>query len=129
MGLRYDLFTALTERYNRQSDFLLGAGTLALAGQNGYSTSILDTQKHNFSPRVGLAYRIGEKTVVRAAYGLSGVYDLAPLIGTSLNQALYLSAGISRAASPMFRPAPAKGRRFVAADGGDESAEFLRQSR
>jgi len=56
--------------------------------------------------------------LVRAAYGLSGVYDLAPLIGTSLNQALYLSAGISRAASPMFRPAPAKGRRFVAAVGG-----------
>jgi arylformamidase len=67
--------------------------------------------------------------LVRAAYGLSGVYDLAPLIGTSLNQALYLSAGISRAASPIFRPAPAKGRRFVAAVGGDESAEFLRQSR
>jgi len=67
--------------------------------------------------------------LVRAAYGLSGVYDLAPLIGTSLNQALYLSAGISRAASPMFRPAPAKGRRFVAAVGGDESPEFLRQSR
>jgi arylformamidase len=67
--------------------------------------------------------------LVRAAYGLSGVYDLAPLIGTSLNQALYLSAGISRAASPMFRPAPAKGRRFVAAVGGDESSEFLRQSR
>jgi arylformamidase len=67
--------------------------------------------------------------LVRAAYGLSGVYDLAPLIGTSLNQALFLSAGISRAASPMFRPAPAKGRRFVAAVGGDESGEFLRQSR
>jgi arylformamidase len=29
----------------------------------------------------------------------------------------------------MFRPAPPKGRRFVAAAGGDESAEFLRQSR
>jgi hypothetical protein len=70
LGLRYDLFTPLKERYNRQSDFLLGSGTLALAGQNGYSASILDTQTHNFSPRVGLAYRAGEKTVVRAAYGL-----------------------------------------------------------
>ena len=29
----------------------------------------------------------------------------------------------------MFRPAPPKGRQFVAAVGGDESAEFLRQSR
>ena len=70
IGLRYDLFTPLTEKYNRQSDFLLGTGTLVLAGQNGYSASILDTQKHNFSPRVGLAYRAGDKTVMRAAYGL-----------------------------------------------------------
>jgi len=67
--------------------------------------------------------------LVRAAYGLSGVYDLAPLIGTSINEALGLSTGVARAASPMFRPAPPKGRSFVAAVGGDESAEFKRQSR
>ena len=70
LGMRYDVFTPLTERYNRQSDFLLGSGTLVLAGQNGYSASILDTQKHNISPRVGLAYRVNDRTVVRAAYGL-----------------------------------------------------------
>ena len=71
LGLRYDLFTPDTEKYNRQSDFFLGAGsTLALAGQNGVSDSILATQKHDFSPRVGLAYRASDKTVVRAAYGL-----------------------------------------------------------
>ncbi|MFL6450371.1 MAG: TonB-dependent receptor domain-containing protein [Bryobacteraceae bacterium] len=70
LGLRYDLFTPLTESYNRQSDFLLGSGTLVLAGQNGYSRSIVGTQKHNVSPRVGLAYRVDDRTVVRAAYGL-----------------------------------------------------------
>ncbi len=71
LGLRYDLFTPDTEKYNRQSDFFLGAGsTLALAGQNGVSDSILATQKHDFSPRVGLAFRASDKTVVRAAYGL-----------------------------------------------------------
>jgi arylformamidase len=67
--------------------------------------------------------------LVRAGYGLSGVYDLAPLIDTSLNEALHLSSGTARVASPVFRPAPPKGRRFIAAVGGDESAEFLRQSR
>jgi arylformamidase len=36
---------------------------------------------------------------------------------------------VARAASPLFRPPPPKGRRFVAAVGGDESEEFLRQSR
>ena len=70
LGLRYDLFTPLTERYNRQSNFLLGSGALVLAGKNGYSASILDTRNRNISPRVGLAYRAGEKTVIRAAYGL-----------------------------------------------------------
>jgi outer membrane receptor protein involved in Fe transport len=70
LGLRYDLFTPVQERHNRQSDFLLGTGTLVLAGQGGYSATILGIQNHNFSPRIGLAYRIGDKTVVRAAYGL-----------------------------------------------------------
>ncbi len=45
-------------------------GTLVLAGKNGASSSILGMQKHDFSPRIGLAYRIGESTVIRAAYGL-----------------------------------------------------------
>jgi len=67
--------------------------------------------------------------LVRAGYAISGVFDLAPLIRTSLNAALHLTEGTARAASPMFRPPPPKGRRFVAAVGGDESAEFLRQSR
>jgi arylformamidase len=66
--------------------------------------------------------------LVRAGYALSGVYDLVPLIGTSLNEALHLSNGTARASSPLLRPAPPKGRRFIAAVGGDESAEFLRQS-
>ena len=70
LGLRYDLFTPVSERYNRQSDFFLGTGALAIAGQNGISSGILGIQKHDFSPRIGLAYRIGEKTVIRSAYGL-----------------------------------------------------------
>jgi arylformamidase len=67
--------------------------------------------------------------LVRAGYAISGIFDLAPLIGTSFNKALGLTAGTARAASPLFRPPPPKGRRFVAAVGGDESEEFLRQSR
>jgi len=69
-ALRYDLFTPVSERYNRQSDFLLGTGALVLAGQNGVSSSILRLQKHDFSPRIGLAYRLGSRTVIRGAYGL-----------------------------------------------------------
>lgn len=78
-GLRYDLFTDPIERHNRQSDFIpdsagfigLGhTGSIALAGQNGYSRGILNTQNRNFSPRVGVAWRVGDKNVVRGSYGL-----------------------------------------------------------
>jgi arylformamidase len=67
--------------------------------------------------------------LVRSGYAISGVFDLSPLIGTSLNQALALTKGTARAASPLFRPPSPKGRRLVAAVGGGESGEFLRQSR
>jgi hypothetical protein len=69
-GVRWDLFTWPTERYNRQSDFVPGSGTIAIAGQNGVSASMLDVHHDEFSPRIGLAYRLGEKTVVRTGYGL-----------------------------------------------------------
>ena len=67
--------------------------------------------------------------LVRAGYAISGVFDLPPLLGTSLNEALRLSPEAAHAASPMFWPPPAKERVFAAAVGGLESEEFLRQSR
>ena len=70
LGIRYDLFTPVSEQHNRLSDLFLGSGTLVRAGQNGISSSILEIQKHDFSPRIGVAYRLGDKTVIRSAYGL-----------------------------------------------------------
>ena len=79
-GIRYDLFTNPVERQNRQSDFIPGpagfvgennpGSTVAIAGQGGVSSGILQTQSKNFSPRIGASYQLGEKTVVRGAYGL-----------------------------------------------------------
>jgi arylformamidase len=66
--------------------------------------------------------------LVKAAYSLSGVFDLGPLVSTSLNAALKLDEANARAASPLYWPAPAKARTFVAAAGGEESQEFIRQS-
>ena len=66
--------------------------------------------------------------LVRAAYSISGVFELEPLISTSLNEALRLTPETAREASPiLWRPPPAD-RTFVAAVGGAESPEFLRQS-
>ena len=68
--------------------------------------------------------------LVRASYAVSGVFDLPPLIGTTIGEALRLDAVKARDASPLHWPVPAgaKGRSFVAAVGGDESQEFIRQS-
>jgi arylformamidase len=66
--------------------------------------------------------------LVRAGYAISGVFELPPLLGTSLNEALRLSPAAAQAASPRFWPPPPKQRVFAAAVGGLESEEFLRQS-
>ena len=66
--------------------------------------------------------------LVSAAYSISGVFDLAPLVHTSMAQDLRLDEESAREVSPLFWPAP-KGRPFDAVVGGLESSEFLRQSR
>lgn len=67
--------------------------------------------------------------LVRAGCAISGVFDLAPLIPTSLNEAMRLDDRSARAASPLQWRPPGAGSKLVAAVGGAESAEFLRQSR
>lgn len=66
--------------------------------------------------------------LVRAAYAISGVFELAPLIPTSLNTALKLTKDTADAQSPLLWPPPPKDRWLVASVGGAESQEFLRQS-
>jgi arylformamidase len=67
--------------------------------------------------------------LVRAGVAISGVFELAPLVGTSINDLVGLDEASALAASPLLWPPPPKGRTLVAAVGGDESAEFLRQAR
>jgi arylformamidase len=66
--------------------------------------------------------------LARLGYAISGVFDLNPLVTTSINDALRETAASSRAVSPLFWPLPPKNRWLTAAVGGDESGEFIRQS-
>jgi arylformamidase len=65
---------------------------------------------------------------VIAAYAISGLFDLGPLIGTSINKAMGLDQEAARAASPLFWQAPVP-LSLDAVVGENESAEFYRQSR
>lgn len=68
-----------------------------------------------------------------AAIAISGVFDLAPLIPTSLNVALRLDEAEAAALSPIHWPVPdgstPGGTVLDCLVGADESPEFLRQSR
>jgi arylformamidase len=66
--------------------------------------------------------------LVPAAYSISGLFDLAPLVSIPMAQDLRLDESEARSVSPLFWPAP-KGRPFDAVVGALESSEFLRQSR
>jgi arylformamidase len=66
--------------------------------------------------------------LVRAVYAISGLFDLVPLVETSINQALRLDPAAARAASPLYWKPPAHGS-LDAVVGGNESAEYFRQSR
>ena len=66
--------------------------------------------------------------LVRAGVAISGVFDLPPLITTSINDLVRFDETSARAASPLLWPPPPGGRTMVAAVGRDESSEFLRQS-
>jgi arylformamidase len=66
--------------------------------------------------------------IVVAAYAISGLFELRPLVETSINGALQLDEVTARAASPLFWKAPSRGS-LDAVVGENESAEYFRQSR
>lgn len=68
------------------------------------------------------------KDLVIAAYAISGLFDLVPLVQTSINRALSLDKTAAKAASPLFWEPPGSGS-LDAMVGGNESAEYFRQSR
>jgi hypothetical protein len=84
LGLRYDLQGPWSERFNRLSYFdpvatnyltqFLPAGSPPVNGDvflaNSHHRNNLPLEKSEFSPRVGLAYSINPKTVVRSGYGI-----------------------------------------------------------
>ena len=66
--------------------------------------------------------------LVVAAYAISGLFDLGPLIETSINKAMRLDQAAARAASPLFWNVPRRGS-LDAVVGENESVEYFRQSR
>jgi hypothetical protein len=77
MGLRYDYLGWPVHRDNKLGSFDLDTGKFIWDGVNPIDGSppnvrrgIVEPRYNNFAPRFGGAYRVGDKTTVRAGYGL-----------------------------------------------------------
>lgn len=65
--------------------------------------------------------------LVPAGLAISGLFELAPLVGTSINEKLGMDITEAQRLSPAFMQ-PNAGTRLIAFVGGAESTEYLRQS-
>jgi hypothetical protein len=91
LGVRWEYETPRTERYNRATrGFGFGVaspvrapglnltGGLLYANKDGRPRGIYSPDRNNFAPRVGFAYSLTPKTVLRGGYALSYI----PVIGS-----------------------------------------------
>jgi hypothetical protein len=81
LGLRYEIVLPFVEKRNKMGVFdtwtdpnnprLIHAGS---EGSDRYNRAMMATDKNNFMPRVGFAYKLGAKTVIRSGYGIFYAY-------------------------------------------------------
>jgi hypothetical protein len=76
-GVRWQLFTPIYEVHDRMTNFGMYSGQVMLAGQNGNSRALYNQYNGiaNFLPRLGLAYSLNDKTVIRAAFSRSSFQE------------------------------------------------------
>jgi hypothetical protein len=105
-GLRYDYSTYLKEQYGRMTNFAPNLANAAAGGHPGATIyeatcgcNFANNYKFGFGPRLGVAYQINDKTVLRAGFGV--VYTGTPQYN--------LAGGVVAATNP-FGPSSDPGR-------------------
>jgi hypothetical protein len=113
LGLRYDVETPETERYNQQNAGF-AFGTPSPLQVPGYSltggllfTSSKDrtpfkTDYHDYQPRIGAAFRLNDKTVLRGGFG---VYYLPAITDRGGNTGYSISTTYDYSDTGFFTPA------------------------
>jgi hypothetical protein len=69
-GLRYEYQNPYTEESNYMSNYDLASGNILVAGRGGNSDSLVQARKNQFAPRVGVAFQLDPKTVLRSGFGV-----------------------------------------------------------
>ena len=75
LGLRYDFMTPPYEADNQMANFDPtangGAGGLVFASDGSLEDrALVKPDKNNFAPRIGVVYKLGERTILRGGYGV-----------------------------------------------------------
>jgi hypothetical protein len=99
LGVRYEFATPQYEALNRIGNFDPSANRLIQASDGSlYNRALVNPDRNNWAPRVGFAYQLNSKTVVRSGYGISYVhfnrlggenllgYNGPNVINTTINQ-------------------------------------------
>jgi Carboxypeptidase regulatory-like domain/TonB dependent receptor-like, beta-barrel/TonB-dependent Receptor Plug Domain len=75
LGLRYELATPQWEADNFLTNFDPQTNTLVQATDGStYDRALVNPDRNNFAPRIGAAYSITSKTIVRGGYGVSYIH-------------------------------------------------------
>ncbi len=84
LGVRYEVYSPETEKYDRMTSFDLTKLNFAYANEGGYSRALRNTDRNNFAPRFGFAYDVlgDQRTILRGGYGLS--YFPEPVSASSM---------------------------------------------
>ena len=73
LGLRWELYSPFTPRFpGGFSNYNPENNTLELAGIGSIPMNLgMETRYKNYAPRLGLSYRLSEKTVIRSGFGIT----------------------------------------------------------
>src|SRR5262245_1336731 len=105
LGLRYDFATWPYEAKNQMANLDMQTGQLVFAKDGDLSSrTLVKTDKNNFAPRVGIAWSVNDKMVIRAGYGR--FFQLFERYGSedqlALNPPFLLNAQESSSTQPIF---------------------------
>ena len=70
LGVRWDIHNPSTEKNNQGAVFNLATQQLDYLGVNGNPRSARETHYLNFAPRVGMAYSVTPRMVIRSGFGM-----------------------------------------------------------
>jgi hypothetical protein len=105
LGVRYDFSSPVWEGQNHLSNFNpAGAGSITQAsGGSLQNRALVEPQRLNFSPRIGVAYQLTPKTVIRSGYGIFYVpFDRAGSENQlALNPPAFINNNISLASTAL----------------------------